>query len=236
MEYKLDIKIMGIPERANSIKYILEKLGDEAKKHTKVYIDKGEHGVWWNAKRCYRDLDYNYTHLMLIQDDVLVSNNLYDVVKILISLLPNNPIGIYGNDQIMKKALLNGHHWVIIRGGAWGQCMILPIDMVKDFNKWCDTEIMEEYRYDDRRFTQFFIDRKIDSYFTVPSLIQHNTNIKTSEGHHNPSRSNYFIGEEKSGLNINWLAGLNKPYRTSLSIPSIQKYLYRNTKGGKFVK
>lgn len=221
-----DIAITSLPNRMDSVIGMIERLGKQYRDIITIVLDENRLGCWETSKGAWEKFNPNKTHHIVMQDDILFCKDFVETMNMISLLLPNNPVLPYSNNQIAQKAMDRGDSWFILRGICWGQALMMPNKLIPDFIDYVDERVGEGYESYDGRLNYWVTNRNIDTYCTVPSLVQHNLDYKSAMGH-NACRtfSKYFIGEVRSGLSVNWMNGIAKPYRTSSVWKTIYNYL-----------
>lgn len=199
----LGISIMAHPTRQKHVLQYMKPRLSSPKIRFNINWDYNSRGSWWNAKECWRMA--RGTHHMVIQDDAILADDFVEGVLLALEANPDVPVCWYGNDSVLDRAAKAGHNWAILRNGIWGICFSMPSPMVVDFLHWESTmnvfanAIMDDVWKtldDDTRITLYLHEKDIDTWMSVPCLIQHGGRGKSLLKHNTPnSYSNYYTGE-----------------------------------------
>lgn len=212
MNISIAIAIMGYPTR---IKYIKEYMLPRLPLSTQVFVDIQQRGVWYNAKRCHNSYNANDTHVLILQDDLLLCKNFINSVIAVVKANPSNIISLYCPSSEALKIQASGKHWMT-RNAITGQAMLVPTALEPYWQLWSEKNIpnQDEKQGDDFRISLFCHHTEYKAWYCVPSLVQHIGNRSSTLGYNHPGKySKVFIGEENSGEDIDWTAGLTSPAR-----------------------
>lgn len=146
---------------------------DQANQEVSLIQDTKREGVWPTAKRAWEAIDIGATHHLVLQDDVVLCPNFFEVVKEVIAARPNHPIGPFTRRGACVEAAARGEFWATIDGGAWGPAFILPVPMLREYLAWERVNVRTNFPHDDERLAMFLTATKRPSWATVPSLVEH---------------------------------------------------------------
>lgn len=208
------IIIMGIPPRIDLANNLIDILGKEAQKRLILsidpYFDSKKPKIWRHFLHCLKMFDKNYTHLIMLPDDFIVCKDFYETCKRIISLRPNNIINFMADESTFSRAIKNNCSWLRYDVSHVGAASILPREIVKrliNFSKY----VYEDARHDDgvvSIFTEYY---GVKTFIPVPTLVQHVGQKRSSKSTVHYKKFEYFIGENESGLSIDFSKCLNSP-------------------------
>ena len=204
---KLSIAVMAIPERARGVGVLKRGLGSVVK----VVWDHEHRGTWWNAERAWRSMRGGATHHLVLQDDVTVCEDFPATVVAALAHAPYGPVGFYANVKEVEEARERGDSWVSYTWGLWGQAMCLPAPMVGQFLRWQKLNVKPDYPWDDGRMSLFCEATGIRSHLTVPSLVDHMGDLRSSVGNRAPMarRARWYVGHDQTAADVDWSKGLD---------------------------
>lgn len=179
-------------------------------------ITKDTHAVgpWPTAKRGWMAAwkAPKATHHVLLQDDISVCRDLIPSIKAALAEIPQAAVSLFNNRPASREAERLGKSWVALPGGVHGQGVILPSAWVSEFLTWTRANIPEDYLHDDRRLSLWIMEHKRLSLATAPSLIDHVGAAHSTLGHHDKDHvAGWYIGDDKSGIDIDWSQGALSP-------------------------
>lgn len=180
---------MGVPERLPQIKE-LQSYFEDHKINPSLMIDNQYRGIWWNAKRAWKEAKAEYH--MVIQDDALICNkdkffeNLSPIINYVRNNNDNYVISLYSYFWFPEelKDVKNGLVCFTRCGNAVGT-IISRINIIKMLH-WIDTYIPDTTapHWDDERIAAWQTFNKIKTLLPIPMLIHHNeiSQSTTSQG------------------------------------------------------
>jgi hypothetical protein len=206
---KLGIGIMGHEKRAQYIEELLERLDAPAT----VVLDR-ENDRWDTGRRtmyAHREQP-DATHWLILQDDAVVSRDLYASVSQALEFVPNNPISLffsYGTNGAHQRTnrlarVARRPGWVVFEGPWWGVAVVFPVKLIPAMMELADRP--RESRAYDKRLSGALGKMGVDTYYILPSLVDHRIDGPSLiEGREqNGRRAHHFIGAKASALSIDW--------------------------------
>lgn len=161
----------------------------------------------------------DFTHYLVIQDDILPCKDFIKTANHLMNLRPNDFMSLFSASPSVEKALQVNKHWVSL-DRCYGLCAyIIPCFMAQDYVDNCVDKIKNDIKADDVKLSIYLAERKFRNYVTAPSLVEHIAWDRSSQHKvHIPQENsilyriaNRYIGFEESGLSIDWTKGLKDP-------------------------
>lgn len=204
----LAIRIQNTPKRqrwANSLRMWLCR-----PRQVQIITDT-ENDLWGSAVHTLTSYGPEYTHVMVLQDDVLPCRDLAKTAERLIELYPKEPITLFSNKPSILDARTRGLNFVLLKKFLMAQAYIMPVSIIEDFIPWATKHIDPKIYFDDNRWAMYLFYHGIKTRATAPSLVEHigwnDTTITYNPGHNFEPRlrmAAWFIGFENSGLDVDW--------------------------------
>jgi hypothetical protein len=185
------------------------------------YIKDGSRdGVWPTARRAWLDYArYDTSHHLVIQDDIVVCKDFLASVRAALEAQPHHPVSFFDLSRTITDAQAKGLSWAVRRSLSMAQAVAIPTKYIQPAIRWIDQHVKPTAEGDDERFSAYFLTHGIDVWYTVPSLVEHVDNGRSLLGHPDKLPTGKrrvaasFIGTNRSGLDIDWRIGLEKPHR-----------------------
>lgn len=219
----LSITIMAHPKRYGFIhNRILPKINTHCCS-LQTHFDTLSNGVWWNGRLSWLRSDKACTHHMVLQDDAILCLDFVETCLKIIEQLPNHPIYLYSGSNLVTAAQARNEHWATMKGGVWGIAIIMPIAWGPQFVQWADAHVNPDLKTYDGRLGMWLSKQNKNAWVCVPNLVEHD-GTTTLLKHHNVSKSALFIGENVSGLTIDWSPPVKPLHRTFSLDPCWNSY------------
>ena len=198
---------MAHPSRERFIPGLLERLPG-----ARVVWDERD-DEWHTGRRALlAHIDSDADVALTVQDDAIVSRDLAGAVGGLMTIAGDRPVGLYvGNlddggvpfPELARIADEDGLPWLETHGPHWGVAFAIPAGHVRELVEWCDQLDGRNY---DARIAQFYRARRVDCWYTWPSLVDHRCGAENPSllGPKSDRHAARFIGMERSGLEIDW--------------------------------
>lgn len=188
-----------VPERVESFARLLGQLGvigfvyhDGSADHTRVFQDKESNRVW--PQKLWRwAVSTGATHLLQLQDDALVYEHFWPVLRAMIEAQPDKIIGLESNHPLGPEMLRTGRRWYRSRAWLVGVGYVFPTDpklpnSLPSFLKWCDAnpEIVAQNNEDS--LVNFWAHKLgYDIWHPIPTIIDHDLGVPSTyanDAHH----------------------------------------------------
>lgn len=198
-----------------------------------VTEDKGEgpwHGLWPNHRRAWQAhvRAPQATHHLVLEDDLVLCRDFLLGTKRAIASVRNGPISLYSVRKVCDRCRAESRHWAEIVDGSWGQALILPVDMVAEMLAWDARYLRQDYSDYDGRLLMWSLATGRTWYCTQPSLVDHAGASSSTIGFSNRNRrARWFIGADKSALDIDWTIGAEDPPRDQDKHLSYKDFAWR---------
>lgn len=182
-----------------------------------VVEDTERKGCWHTAKRAWSlGLELGGTHHLVLQDDVKLCASFWRHLPYVVSHAPRQAIYLYSCRQtVLRLSRENDCHWIRQWGALNAQAIVLPAPIIKDWLRWLDEEgnipddVMPDV--DDSRLALYLMANDMESWITVPTLVDHVLPNASTLGHNNPDHvSCDFLADRKPG-SVEWRKGLPSP-------------------------
>lgn len=173
---RLDVRIMAHPSRKEMVLNLLEQLdmtGDI------VIWDDRENGgdAIYTAEKAWRSplSSLDVTHRVVLQDDVIVSQNFLKICNDIINTVPNAPISLYNtfiDTSPIYKARKCCYFRTYMMGGPG---ILMPVKYINPCWDWINKQRgTDTYcKCDDTMITRYMNTHNIIAYTTIPSIVQH---------------------------------------------------------------
>lgn len=220
---KLAVRIQHHPSRNVYLKILLSLLD----KKTNLQIIEDNISTWSGCQKAIKSLGPKDTHLLVLQDDILICKDFIKTVE-QIATLGVSPVTFFSNREVVRNAIRFQTNWVKIHVWYMAQAYLLPRDMAFDFLEWSNRHC-KPLLVDDERLAMYFYYHGLPVYSTSPNLVDHLGWFETTIGNRDNFDyrkivgrvSQYFIGVEESGLSIDWKNTLNRPLIDEYRPPSL---------------
>ena len=131
---------------------------------------------------------------------------------------PTNLIALYTNATSVFTARERGESW-IEKSGVSGPAVVWPTGLIGEFLEWQDRHIDRSFVFDTVRVSMWLIKTSKRAFATVPSLTQHLGCESSTLGLNSPSKvAAWFIGEDRSALDIDWSLGAFAPVKDGSNV------------------
>lgn len=229
----LYISIVAVPERLSMAQELYRAINYPLM--SGIVID--EHPTrdsWIGTKLGWeRGLAKGVSHIMTIEEDVIVCRDFYQSALQAVDYHPKDIIALYstaGEKSMTDWAQANGSTWYQMADVPSGQCVIMPAQMVADFLTWEKSYIRPDAKYEDTRLYGYMYVNNLSMFGVVPNLVDHIGFTNSTLGHlfnnagkHSPC----FIGQDVSGLSLDYSrdksAGKKFYYSNSISGKNFKK-------------
>lgn len=205
---KLSVAVMTHPSRADRLQKLMEDIRSMSHPDFDydVVVDINSLGIWETAKKAWKAYAPDATHHMVLQDDIILSQDFFTVSKKLIGYVskfdPTASLSFCDNlEREMQAAKRNGLHWVVTTKCRHAQCLVQPTNQINHWIDWCEWYIRPEYYHDDGRLEIYLFKHNRRIWHAVPSLVEHDDHGSVQSGmglrfnEENAYKSFEFIGE-----------------------------------------
>lgn len=133
--------------------------------------------AWAETAELARAIGADWT--IVLQDDALPVDNFREHAAAALEHAPATAVSFYvGTGRPMVSQVVTavhqaadaGHSWLRYPGMLWGVAVAMPTEMVEGYLRWSPLS-REAY---DRRIGIYFQRRGLESFYTSPSLVDHN--------------------------------------------------------------
>lgn len=186
-----------IAERAESFARLVTELalghyvGDEpnvlSDPHDKQLVaarifDERESNRVWPGKMWRWALSTNASHLLQLQDDVIVSPNFWAALRAMLEAQPDVLIGLHSNHPLAIAQFKAGRRWYRDR---WltGPAYVFPTALLHEFVAWCDLnpQIVAETN-EDSLVCKWCHVAGVDVWHPVPAITDHDLGVPSTYG------------------------------------------------------
>ena len=199
--------VMAHPKRAEWANWLAGKTG------LPVVWDQ-TNTVWDTARRAWRTADPTATHHVVLQDDAIPCLDLLPTLEAISRLYPTEPFcltvidyRLHGAKRDYEQTVLSGAPFWYSNAAVSAVGLMLPVRDIEPMIAFGDSF---KVIHDDLKVRNFYKQQGRKILFPIPSLLQHrNVDVNPSLVPGNDARwsdrsSSTFIGEDVSGLSVNW--------------------------------
>jgi hypothetical protein len=138
------------------------------------------------------------SHVMVLQDDSVLSAGLVESVTSALEYSGDHPVGLYSTaGRVPAGALeLGAASWWSGDGPTWGVAVVIPVPQVEALVRFGDRYRSRSY---DQRLWHYYRGRSV-CWYTVPSLVDHRTGHGSLLGKGRDRKAQRF----GSGLEVDW--------------------------------
>jgi hypothetical protein len=153
----------------------------------------------------------------VLQDDAVLCQHFDAGVRAALEALDaadlRVPVSFFGNRMSFEWARNDGSCWVSVQNVTWAVALAMPVEFIGPWLNWCDDFVSPEYKHDDYRLAMYLRATKRRAWCTCPSLVDHDTTVKSVLGHGAGNRrARVFIGDGDP-RSIDWSRGVLHPVR-----------------------
>ena len=213
---KVSVAIMAHPRRKQFVEELLPQMDTEPE----VIWDR--HGDRWDTgRRAMQAYGPGATHMLVIQDDAIVSRDLVAGVERALRQVPASsgtptPLSLYTGRRKAFRKVLHQHvgarrvSWLTMPSLYWGVGVVMPVELIGPMIAWGDGH--PEIPNYDLRMGAWLASEGITVWYPWPSLVDHRHSPSLVAGRSSSRRRHAyrFIGTEKSALSQRWDRGVAK--------------------------
>lgn len=213
----LSAVVMAHPSRRRFVDELLARLD----RSVEVVWDR--HGDRWETgSRAMLAHDPAATHHLVIQDDAVPCRNLIAGAERAVAVAGDRPVSFYTGrvrpkqrivTPLVKVARRRGSSWFEHDGPWWGVAIAVPVAHIREMTEWCNGYPVANY---DMRIWHYYQRQKIKCWYSVPSLVDHrpvSENPSLVRGRTSNRQAHWFIGADRSALEIEWTSNPTKRVR-----------------------
>jgi hypothetical protein len=214
------VRIQAHPSRAHLWPNLIESL---APLPVEVSVHSSEPpSPWLGYKQALSDLP-DCTHLLLLQEDVLICRNLPLAVEKIAEAKPDNPVCLFLSwlpNHIVKdarQALLHGQRYIVARPAKFCPvvAVLWPVTAVERFLSWAEAAKLPGHpghvRSDDAVLAEWIRRMHETVWIALPSLVEHPDTVPSVKGRNNAAwgrdkgrRALQWVGPERDPLELDW--------------------------------
>lgn len=207
---EISVNVMAHPDRRHFVDELLADLGDVPV----LWDRKGDR--WDTGRRALlAHVSTGARWGLTIQDDAILCQDLVAGAERAARVAGERPISLYVGKvrprrrtvtSAVRQARRLGAPWVSMEGPHWGVGIVVPTAHIPELVAWADQAANPNY---DLRIEAFYEQLKTDCWYTIPSLVDHRPvaeNPSLIAGRTGNRRAHWFIGSERSALDIDWEA------------------------------
>lgn len=217
----LSIAIQHVPGRADRRRWVramVAQLRRESRSTpVEVIADVRREGCWPTHRRAL-EANGGSGHHLVLQDDLALCRDFIESVRAVIRARSASLIALYTNADSALEARARGESWVEKEGAA-GPAVVWPTGLIGEFLRWQDEHIRQDFPWDTVRVSMWLIRTGRRAFATVPSLTEHLGCGASTLGLNGRSKvAAWYIGSERSALDVDWSRGLSLPVKDTTRI------------------
>jgi len=213
----VSVAVMAHPRRAEFVRDLVDRLDVPAE----VVWDR-VNNEWDTGRRALLAFDSGATHHLVVQDDALVCADFGAAAVRAADAAGERPVCFYTGKvrphqsivtRLHAEALGAGATWLQLPGPWWGVAVMLPTTHLLDLVAWGDTRGRHVANYD-KRIARWYGRSATPCWYSVPSLVDHRPEDESPSllpGHAGTRTAHAFIGQETSGLGVQWQTTAHLP-------------------------
>lgn len=176
-------------------------------------------------RKCFQQARADY--LIVLQDDVLPCRDLIATCGKLVDINPDNFISLYSANPAVSRAMGRNKAWMKINV-AYGLCgYIIPRFMAEEYLLY-ESQLKDSIYADDVRLSVFLRKTNRRAWVTCPSLVEHicwHEGTQTGKAGVRNRVAAEYVGFERSGLDVDWMAGLDNPEEITLVSDNYERHI-----------
>lgn len=170
---------------------------------------------WRNGAKAWDMVDRSADYGMVIQDDILVTQDLIAGVELALDVLgPEGLVSAYTGtgrpeQAVVQRAIHHATHhgspWAQMRSLCWGPAIIAPTSHIDPMLQWCSQRKHANKNYDYKIGLYFRDVVGWKTFYLIPSLVEHK-DLPSLVGHDTgPKRvAHRFHGVTRSALEVDY--------------------------------
>lgn len=186
----LSISIMAHPKREHLVDVLTDRLPPE----TSIIWDE-RNDRWHTGKRAMLAYGPDADWHMVVQDDAILCRHFVEGVELALGNCPDVPVSFYSGKtqpnaaevkRAVEQAIAKDRPFFSMQGPLWGVAIAIPTVLIDEMVREADHYVTPNY---DMRLTEYFRERGIDCWYTIPSLVNHRVGKSNPSLVHNRSSS-----------------------------------------------
>lgn len=184
-----------LPDRVVSLERLLNALKPNHRAHEfQLFQDQEPNRVWaqklwrWGAGRAA-------SHLLQLQDDVMVPENFWLILSAMVAAVPDRVIALETNHPVCRELGRMGKRWARTRAWVVGVGYVFPLsgpDSLRNFLQWCDENPgLVDSKNEDVLISTWLATTGRDAWHPIPTCIDHDLTVKSTyanNDHHDHRR------------------------------------------------
>lgn len=169
-----------MPDRAASLSRLKDQLGVLPTEY-REFRDRESNRVW--PYKLWRwGLSTGASHILQIQDDVVVSPNFWSALRAMVEAQPDKVIGLHSNHPLSVAQFRAGRRWY---RDHWvtGPAYVFPRLLLAQFVDWCEANPDKAASTnEDSLISHWCTTHKIDVWHPVPTITDHDVGVPSTYG------------------------------------------------------
>lgn len=170
-----------IEERRESLDRLCSALEGSSGGPFRIFDDKEPCHSWFR-KILKWGRNTRATHLLQLQDDVLVSENFWSALLAMVDAVPDQVIGLESAHPVFRQLARDEHRWARSCKPAWlvGVGWVAPMSVVRDLDDWIDAlpeGMLTDKTDEDELFAEFCTETGRSVFHPIPTIIDHDVAV-----------------------------------------------------------
>ena len=184
---KIAYRITAVRSREEHALEICRSIGEPI---SSIMWDEELKGSQWNKNRtCESVLDQGYTHLCLIDDDVVTVNNFKEIVQVCVEHFPDAFWTMFSDEtHSLKSRPKNTPYLELFNKNCKGICLIMPVEHIRPYLSFYKEEFAHKYpkwNHDDTAKKMYCLLNNIPVMMPIPNLVYARQIRSAMPTHHN---------------------------------------------------
>lgn len=182
-----------VPARVESMARLVNTLRDDLprslKGTRKVFDEKNANWEWseklWKWATEQDGPQFRCTHLVQLQDDVIPHGRFFELLEGMIAEVPNEVVCLETIHPAAPALASQGIPWMTTNDAMVGVGYVVPLDVLRDFLKWRETELRPgaiQAINEDTLLAVFCVATGRRIFSPIPTIIDHDVSIASTYG------------------------------------------------------
>ena len=172
-----------VPERVVSYDRLrAQLLAGAHTDHVRVFDERESNRVW--SQKLWRwGVSTGASHLLQLQDDVVVAPNFWPALRAMVTAVPDQIIGLEAAHPLGPEMRRTGRAWYRTRAWLVGVGYVFPVGVMLDFLAWCDVNPDRvATTNEDSLLSHWAASIGRDIWHPVPTILDHDLGVPSTYG------------------------------------------------------
>jgi hypothetical protein len=175
-----------IPERVLSLTRLVDALSPAPPVMVARRVFGESEPNWsWAGKLWTWATETNATHLLQLQDDVVVGPEFWQALSAMVEAVPDQVIGLETVHPFAESLYRSGGTWLTTRDGLIGVGYVFPVGLLREFLRWRAETLRPnavQQANEDQLIGIWTAATRRRVWHPVPTIIDHDTEISSTYG------------------------------------------------------